>query len=326
MTDRSGARPTRRDFLVLGGGAFAVTALAGLGWRERRVVRRTVPVMGTTAEISVVTRDPRHANAAINAALDELFAVHRTMSRFDPTSDIGRANAGAYRNPVAIGAATATVIASALHWAAARGGNFDPCLGRVAELWNVGTRTAPPASAALRRFAGRHLARHIELTRSGGTDAVVFDDADVALDLGGIAKGYGVDRAVAALREWGVTDGIVNVGGDLYALGRPVDDDAWQVGVRAAEQPERIARVIPLSNAAVATSGDYEQFFDYGGTRYHHIIDPATAAPTRGSTHSVTVVADDCMTADAAATAVFGLDDATASRVLHNAALRARLG
>jgi thiamine biosynthesis lipoprotein len=297
MSDPSGARPTRRDFLILGGGAFTVSALTGIAWRERRLVRRTVPVMGTIAEISVVSRDERRAHAAIDAALDELLAVHRTMTRFDDTSDIGRANRSAFRNPVGISAATATVIASALHWANARGGNFDPSLGRVAELWNVGSSTTPPAHSALRRFAGRSLTRHIELTRYTNGDAVVFDDADVALDLGGIAKGYGVDRAVAALREWGITDGLVNVGGDVYALGHPLDDDAWQVGVRDAQNPARIERVIALRDAAVATSGDYEQFFDYDGTRYHHIIDPATAAPTRAAAHSVTVIADDCMTA-----------------------------
>jgi FAD:protein FMN transferase len=325
MSDAPGSRPSRRDFLALGGGAFAITALAGIGWRERRLVRRTVPIMGTTAEISVLTRDPRHAQAAIGAALDALYGVQRAMSRFDATSDIGRANLAAYGRTVPIGNETAVVIAAAMHWACAPGAVFDPCLGRVAELWDVNHRTAPPPLTDVRRFAGRNLARHIELTRSRGSDAVVFHDADVALDLGGIAKGYGVDRAVAALRDWGITDGIVNVGGDLYALGRPLDDEAWQVGVRSSEQPDRIERVIPLTNAAVATSGDYEQFFDYAGTRYHHILDPATAAPRRVVAHSVTVAADDCMTADAAATAVFGLEPAAAAAALRIAAPHARL-
>jgi thiamine biosynthesis lipoprotein len=212
-----------------------------------------------------------------------------------------------------------------LHWAGARGGVFDPALGRIAELWDINHRAAPPPLTAVRRFAGRNLARHVETTRSGGRDAVVFHDADVALDLGGIAKGYGVDRAVAALREWGITDGLVNVGGDLYALGHPLDDEAWRVGVRSPSQPDRIERVIPLTDAAVATSGDYEQYFEHAGTRYHHLLDPATAAPRRAAVHSVTVAADDCMTADAAATAIFGLDAVAAAAVLRSAAPRARL-
>src|SRR5690606_13732097 len=127
--------------------------------------------------------------------------------------------------------------------------------------------------------------------------------ADLALDLGGIAKGYSVDRAVDALRRHGIEHALVNVGGDLYALGRSPDGDPWQIGVRAAAAPQQLAGTIALTDAAVATSGDYEQFFTHGGRVYHHLLDPATAAPRASSLHSVTVQAASCMSADAAATA-----------------------
>ena len=125
------------------------------------------------------------------------------------------------------------------------------------------------------------------------------------MDLGGIAKGYGVDRAVAALRAHGIEHGLVNVGGDLYALGERPDGSAWRVGVRDARDPTRIERTLELSNAAVATSGDYEQFFDHAGRRYHHLLDPRTGEPIQTRTHSVTIVQPTCMQADAAATASF---------------------
>ena len=151
------------------------------------------------------------------------------------------------------------------------------------------------------------------------------DDPDVAIDLGGIAKGYGVDRAVAALREWGITDGLVNVGGDLYALGSSLDDDGWSVGIRSAEDPTRLAGSLMLRDRAVATSGDYEQYFEHGGRRYHHLLDPRTGAPRITAVHSLTVAAASCMAADAAATAVFGCTTEQASIVLRGAAADAEL-
>jgi thiamine biosynthesis lipoprotein len=132
--------------------------------------------------------------------------------------------------------------------------------------------------------------------------------ADARIDLGGIAKGYGVDQAVVALREWGIEDALVNVGGDLYAMGRSEDGNPWRIGIRSPENVHRLVASFELTDAAVATSGDYLQYFEYHGRRYHHLLDPATGAPLATGMHSITTQADDCITADAAATACFGRD------------------
>lgn len=324
MTHDEQARgPSRRDFLALGAGAFVVSTF-GLGVARRRIVRRTLPVMGTTAEFMVVTRDTRAGHSAITAAADELYRVERLMTRFRADSDIGRVNAAATGKAVHVAAPTAAVVAEALRWAAA-GGRFDPALGRATELWNVSHRTAPPETTDVRRLAGRDLYRHIDVDRSSGGSVIVLRDPDVAIDLGGIAKGYGVDRAVAALREWGVTDGLVNVGGDLYALGTAPGEDGWSVGIRSARNPARLEGSVMLRDRAVATSGDYEQFFDHGGRRYHHLLDPATGSPHVSGVHSLTIAAATCMTADAAATAVFGCTEQEASIVLRGAAADAEM-
>lgn len=314
----SGHGPSRRQFLVLGAGIFTVSAV-GLGRSRRTLVRRTVPVMGTIAELSVVSSDPRAAHAALDAAVAELHEVQRLMSRFDAASDVGRANVGAATGAVTVSAATAHVIREGLRWAALEGSRFDPCLGRATSLWNDAGRTTPPDAAAFADMAGRQLFRGVEILPTGAADgscAVRFHYADVALDLGGIAKGYGVDRAAEALAAWGATDGLVNVGGDLRALGRSEAGEPWLVGIRSPVEPTRLAGTLRLEDAAVATSGDYQQFFEHDGRRYHHLLDPATATPhaTRGA--SVTVMAPDCMTADAASTAVFALEQAAARRVL----------
>jgi len=154
---------------------------------------------------------------------------------------------------------------------------------------------------------------------------VSFDDPAIALDLGGIAKGHGVDRAAEALRAHGIDRGLVNVGGDLVAIGESEDGDPWRVGVRAPDDPTGLERTLEVVDAAVATSGDYERMFHHGGEQYHHLLDPATAAPRRSTTHSVTVIADTCMTADAAATAAFGMSPERARALFSSCAGNARL-
>lgn len=315
--------PSRREVIGLGIGAFVVASVPFLRNRRQRLVRRTLPVMGTIAEIAVVHGDVHYAEGAIDAALAELRAVDRTMTRFSTESDIGHANRVAARDAVPVSAPTGTVLAAALAWAEASDGAFDPCLGKTVELWEVDQRNTPPPTEAIHRLAGRSLYRALDLEGSGRR--VRFTDPLVALDLGGIAKGYGVDRAVAALREWGLRRAIVNVGGDLYAMGRSDDGDPWSVGIRDPRSPNALMGRLDVTDAAVATSGDYLQYFDYHGHRYHHLLDPRTGAPRETAVHSVTVLANECMTADAAATAVFGMNRPQANGLLRRHAPSARV-
>jgi len=298
---------SRRSLLLLGGGAFAVALVPVLRGRRARIFRRTLPVMGTIAEVAIVHADARAAEAALDAALGELLLVDRTMSRFLSESDVGRLNAAAGGGEaVEIGEDTAFVLAEALRFAEASGGAFDPCLGSATALWDVAHRRVPPEGAAFARLAGRRLHRALEVDRRPGRAFARLAERDAAVDLGGIAKGYAVDRAVEALRRLGVERGFVNAGGDLYAMGESEEGDPWRVGVQSASDPSTVERTLLVSNEAVATSGDYLQCFEHGGRRYHHILDPSTAAPRRTERHSITIVARRCLVADAAATALFG--------------------
>lgn len=311
----AGAHPSRRDVILLGVGAFVVAAVPFLR-RRRLLTRRSVPVMGTIAELAVVHEDPPYAHRAIDAALAELRVVDRTMSRFTATSDVGRANRTAATEAVVVTAPTAAVLTEALRWAEASDGAFDPCIGKTVTLWDVTRRREPPPPERVRPLAGRRLYHHLDVDTLAGRPAVRYADRDVQIDLGAIAKGYGVDRAARALRAWGITSGLVNVGGDLYALGASEDGNPWKIGIRSPQDPSQLAGTVSVSNAAVATSGDYLQFFQHRGVRYHHLLDPSTGRPWRNTAHSVTVTADDCMTADAASTAVFGMDRVRAQRLL----------
>jgi FAD:protein FMN transferase len=311
-SDRAGM-PSRRGFITLGIGAFVVATMPFAARRRPLLVRRSVPSMGSVAELAVVHRDVTYANAAIDAAVAELHRIEALMTRFRADSDIGRINAAAPGVAVPVSAETARLLADALDWADRSDGSFDPALGRAVELWDVQRRNAPPPAHAVRRFAGRRLYRSIDIAHVAGGYAAVRNDADIAIDLGGIAKGYAVDAAAAVLREWGVSDGLVNAGGDLYALGVAPDGEPWRVGVRAPGAANGVIASLAASEVAIATSGDYEQQFEFAGRRYHHLLDPDTGEPRLAAAHSLTIRAASCVAADAAATALFGAPDHAAA-------------
>ena len=297
----------RREFLTIGMGVFVALSLPRALRRYSTLVKRSVPLMGTIAEIQVAHSDERFAEDAIDAAISELQWVERTMTRFRGDSDIGRANLGAGRDGVRVTPETALVIAAALSAASVSDGRFDPAIGAASELWDVLNRHEPPAHDRVHRLAARGFWRKVDVALSAGSPRVRFDDPDLHLDLGAIAKGYGVDRATGVLRSRGVRHAIVTVGGDLFALGKSPEGEPWTVGIRSPHDRHGLAATLRLSDRAVATSGDYERFFRWHGMQYHHLIDPATAAPRRTPFHSATVLASRCIDADAASTAVFGL-------------------
>lgn len=306
----------RREFVGFAIGAFVVATVPLAGRRRTGVVRRTMPVMGTLAQFAVVHRDPVHAHAAIDAAIDELQWVERTMTRFTDTSDIGRANLLAARDAVAITAETAFVTSEGMRWANALDGRYDPAAGAIVALWDVKNRHEPPADARVAELRDRQFHRAVEVGQHGGTPVLRYHDADARLDLGSVAKGYGVDRAAAALRRFGIEKAIVVAGGDVYALGTGPDDEPWTVGIQSPTDEREIAGVLRLADRAVATSGTYRQFFRYRGHKYHHIMDPATARPRDTAMQSLSIIADSVMHADAATTALFGLGAAEIERQL----------
>ncbi len=305
----------RREFLTIGTGMFVGLSLPlALRRRGLTITRRTIPVMGTIAEVQVAHRDVHVAERAIDAAIAELQWVERTMTRFATTSDIGRANLSAARDAVFVTPETAMVVRRALEWASVSDGRFDPAIGEVAELWDVLHRHEPPPGIDVERLAGRNFWRKVDVSTFRGHPAIRYDDRDIHLDLGAIAKGYGIDRATDALRARGIAHAIVTVGGDLYALGGSPEGEPWKIGIRDPHDLSALAATLDVADRAVTTSGDYERFFRWRGVRYDHLMDPLTAAPRRTPIHSNTVLGDRAMDADAASTSGFGLprDAATA--------------
>ena len=313
-------KPDRRDFLILGMGALAVATVPRAFRRKDALIRRQIPVMGTVAEVAIRHGDEAWSQKAVDAAFAELRRVDAGMSRFRADSDVGRLNARADAGPVTVSEDTAEVLAAALLWAEASDGRFDPCLGRVAELWDVGSRTAPPADEDIIRAPRSGMAQYLEVERTASAPRARLHHPDAAVDLGGIAKGYGVDLAARSLRDNGIFHALVNVGGDLVAMGVDENEEPWNIGVRSPDSPDQIAHTLRVSEGALATSGDYLQYFQHEGRRYHHLLDPVTGEPRLTAVRSLTVAAPTCMAADAGATAAFGAERASAVHMLRGRA------
>jgi thiamine biosynthesis lipoprotein len=269
------------------------------------LVERSLGVMGTDLEIKVLGTDVPALETAIDAAIRELRRVEDLMTdwRASPLSTL---NEAAGRGPQAVPAELLRLIERSLAFHELTGGAFDVTYASAGKLWDF-QREPPviPSDEAIRAALPFIDASRLVVDAEHGT---VTLPAGMRIGLGGIAKGYGIDRALAVLMEHGIENAFVSAGGDLKALGRK-HGELWRIAVRHPRERERVLAVLPLANVCVSTSGDYERFFLVDGRRYHHILDPRTGRPATGCM-SATVVAPESVWADVLATSLCVMDPA----------------
>ncbi len=278
--------------------------LAALGWWRLQPgggeIRQTRLLMGTTVEIVANGENRAQLKTAVADAFAEMERLDRLLSSHRDDSDIARLSQSA--TGATVSPESAEVIALGLEIARRSEGAFDLTLGRLTTLWDLDAPSpeVPDSQAIDAALAGV------------GPEALSLDGLQVKkrsphlhIDLGGIAKGYVVDRAIAVLREGGVVSAAINAGGDMYLLGqRP--QRPWRIGIQHPRQPDGVLEAVQIVDRAVVTSGDYERFFEQDGIRYHHLLDPGTGLPARAC-QSVSIITDSVALADALATAVFVL-------------------
>lgn len=260
--------------------------------------------MGTLAELEVEAPDAATAHAAGVAAQAELARIEAVMSEWRPETPLSQVNAAAGVRPVEVPEELYRVIERSLDVARRSGGAFDPSWAGMRGVWKFGDGMdgTVPDDATIERTRALVDWRRVRLDAKRRT--VFLERRGMALGLGGIAKGYAVDRVVAKLRGLGLSDFTVKVGGDLFAAGRKGGLRPWQVGIRDPRDERRVIASVPIEDRAFSTSGDYERFFVKDGVRYHHIIDPSTGRPATRS-RSVTARCKDAYTADAVTKPVF---------------------
>lgn len=262
--------------------------------------------MGTHIVFAAYTTeraDTVAVRAAFDAAVAEIKRVEALMTTWRDDSEISRINAAAGNAPVAVGDETFAIVENSVHTSQISGGTFDITFHSLHGLWKFDEDLDPhpPQEKDVKArlpFVDWH---NIKLDASKKT--VMLTKAGTQIGLGGIAKGYGVDRAVAVLEKAGLTSFFVQAGGDLFARGRKPDGTEWQAGIRDPRGPEsKYFAKLSLEDHAFSTAGDYERSYVVGGKRYHHIIDPRTGQPATAC-RSVTIWAPNALLAD-------GIDDA----------------
>ncbi len=253
--------------------------------------------MDTVVELTAVGGES--ALAAARRAVED---VEDWADCYAPGAELYRLNLAAGGGPVRVSAGLAEVLEVSLQVAEKSGGAFDPTVLPLIEAYGFnGEDRRVPGDEEIAKILPHVDYRRIRLS---GDDTEIPEG--FALDLGGAAKGYAVDRALDAIKAAGAEAGLVNIGGDIAAFGERAGGGPWTIGVQHPREPGELFAVLELQDGAVATSGDYERYFIADGVRYFHILDPKTGRPARGLV-SVTVTAPSCILADAYATAVFVL-------------------
>jgi thiamine biosynthesis lipoprotein len=218
----------------------------------------------------------------VEAALDEVDRIDRLMSHYKPESPLSRLNREAPLGPVAVDPELRALIVESIGYARASGGAFDITVGPLMKTWGFfrgGGRLPTEAEVA----EARTRVGYAHVVVDGGRGTVRFDRPGVELDLGGIAKGYAVDRAVQVLRRAHVAAALVSAGGStIYGLGAPPGREAWEVEVQDPLDGTRAAFTVPLRDRALSISGSSEKWFETGGVRYSHVMDPRTGRPVQG--------------------------------------------
>ncbi len=303
----------RRRHLIAAFGAAALGAACGQRSapearpQRAEVLRLAGPTMGSTFSVRIAGGPfaagfERVAFEAVTAALD---GVVERMSSYEPGSELARLNRHAATTPFALSAQTLGVVERAQQVARLSEGAFDVTVAPLVGAWGFGAaaapRTALPDARALAAPIGWQ-----SLTLDSVARQVRKASPALQLDLSGIAKGHAVDRAADALAALGLRHFMVEAGGEIRTRGRNGEGRPWQIAIEKPDAwPPQVQRVVPLAGLSIATSGDYRSYWEHAGRRIHHEIDPRTRAPADHRLASVSVLHEECMAADAWATALF---------------------
>lgn len=276
-----------------------------LGGEEPTVLKASGQTMGTYYSVTIADPPegfPEDWDVLVDAELRE---VNDQMSTYLKSSELSRFNQSDSTEWFEVSPETALVVEAAQRISEFSGGAFDVTVGPLVNIWNFGPtkRTKqPPSVEAVEKTLEAIGYQHLNVRLD--PPALQKKIPGLQVDLSAIAKGHGVDRIVELLEDLGCENAFVDIGGEDRAVGRR-GDRAWRVAIEDPNEEQRVYRLaFELVDSAIATSGDYRNFFEFEGKRYSHTIDPRTGQPVTNQVASVSVFADDCMTADGWATAI----------------------
>jgi thiamine biosynthesis lipoprotein len=261
--------------------------------------------MGTAAHITVIAADMQTAQRCLDAAIKQIDIIENLFSRFKPDSEISAVNQRAADSPVQVSPQVYQLIKKSIQFSKLTGGAFDITVGPLIDLWhNAGDANTMPTDEQLRH--ARSLVGCDKLILDDANSTIRFAVSGMRLDLGGIAKGYGIDTAIETIKSAGGIGGIVVIGGDLRCFGIPPHNNKrWLIGLQNPNlnSPDQTILTLKLDDTAVTTSGDYRRFVTINGRRFSHIINPTTGCSAQGLA-SDTIITPLAADADALSTAV----------------------
>lgn len=265
-------------------------------------VDHSFPVMGTEVRIRFWLHDADNAQQAKQAVIDEMHRIDASMSPFRADSLLSKINDQAAIRPVVISDELFELITRSQAISKMTDGAFDITFSSLGYLYNYRLKQKPTELQLKNKLP---LINYRSIILNSSNNSIFFKQPGIKIDLGGIAKGHAIDNSIRILKGFGVQEASVTAGGDTYVLGNN-SGKMWRIGIKHPRAESKLVSILPLADAALSTSGDYERFFIENGKRYHHILNPKTGKSV-SSVQSVTIIADDSTFADALSTSVFVL-------------------
>ena len=242
-------------------------------------------IMGTRMVVELWADDRDQGNAAVEAVLAEMRRIDESMSTYKPASEVSQVNAQAAQRAIKVSPELFDLLTTALEFSRITEGAFDITYASVGYLYDYREHVRPSDAQIAKALPGINY-KHVLLDANART--VKFSQPGVRIDLGGIGKGHAVDRGIALLQARGFKHALITAGGDSRIVGDRFGKP-WVVGIRHPDRKDEVIAKIPLEDAALSTSGDYERYFDEDGVRYHHILDPHTGKSAR-KVRSATII------------------------------------
>ena len=265
--------------------------------------KRTLKLMGSRFEITVVGKDQVEANEYIDLAISEISRIEKLISSWDPNSQTSLINKNAGIQPVQVDAELFGLIQRGIGISKLTDGAFDISYASMDNIWKFdGSMNNIPSDDSIKASVAKVGYHNIILDKENHT--VFLKLEGMKIGFGAIGKGYAADKAKELLMSKGVVAGIINASGDMNTWGKQTNGKDWQVAITNPMDKNKVFALLPVHNGAVVTSGNYEKYVTFNNTRYTHIIDPRSGCPATGIV-SVTVIAPKAELADALATSVF---------------------
>ena len=264
---------------------------------------RSLKLMGSGFQVTVVVKDSAEAKKVINLAVDEITRIEKLISSWNPNSETSEINSNAGIKPVKVSQELFSLIERSKNISGLTDGAFDISYASMDKIWRFdGSMKRMPSKEEIKSSVAKVGFQNIILDAE--QSSVFLKEKGMKIGFGAIGKGYAADQAKALLQKNNVQAGIINASGDMNTWGRQPNGEEWTVAITNPLNKTKAAAILPITNGAVVTSGNYEKFVQFNGTRYSHIIDPRTGYPATGIL-SVTVFAPKAELADALATSVF---------------------